>query len=57
MGNYLGLLDPIPLCVYCRASHRTGNNSWTPTECPRIQLNSDPVCLEMASDFTGKVQS
>ena len=44
-------LDSIP--VYVCVFNLTHTNSWMPTECPRIHLNSDTIYLQIESNSTG----
>lgn len=41
-----------PMCV-CMWNSHTKNNSQTPAVCPNIQLNSDTIYMEVASDSIG----
>ena len=41
------------MCVEKRGFPNQRGMLWTPTGCPTIQLNSDPVYLKVASDPTG----
>lgn len=48
-----GFLDPISVCMEGEGFPNQQRMLWTPTGCPAVQLNSDPVYLKIASDLTG----
>lgn len=50
VGGYLGLLVPIPKLGGSSPLSPT-SNSWIPEGCPRIQLNSDTIYLEIKSPY------